>query len=247
MNAGKVFRFTAAVAVMLALVAALAAPAIAQDTSSDAPSFPVSITFVNAMTSLDKVDVYVNGDREEQRVIEGFEYGAVSESFEGTAPGTIVVVKYNVDFGFDRYLYSTLIPTAAGQNYLVVISDLFLIPTLFDARSAEADAAYTQAIHAAAQAPAVDVYVAAGGDDTTADRGEPTVTGLSFGLRTDGVQAPAGSYAVVLTATGTDTVVIEQTDVQLEAGTTSIFVLIGKPGSTEQPLTLLQVQSPAAD
>lgn len=242
MKAASFVRFTAALGLLLALLATTVTGVIAQESTPDPATFPVSITFVNAMTSLDKVDVYINGDREDERVIQGFEYGAVSETFEGTAPGTVIVIKYNVDHGFDRYLYSTLVPTAAGQSYLIVISDIFLLPVAFDVRTAGEDVAYTQAIHAAAQAPAIDVYVNAA--DAAAD---PTVTALPFGLRTEGVEAPAGTYSVVVTATGTDTALIEQPDVVLEAGTTSIFVLIGKPGSTEQPLTLLQVQSPAAD
>src|SRR3954470_10991913 len=61
----------------------------AQDsTPAEGQTFPVHIQFLNAMTALDAVDVYINGDESNQRVAEGLEYGAVSDAYEGTAPVT---------------------------------------------------------------------------------------------------------------------------------------------------------------
>src|SRR5215204_2632209 len=99
---------------------------VAQDSTPPSDeTFPVNIRFLNAMTALDKVDVYINGDESDQRVVEGLEYGTVSDAYTGTAPVTGVVVKQNVT-GFDRYIFSTVVPTEAGKEYLVVITDLFL-------------------------------------------------------------------------------------------------------------------------
>ena len=59
----------------------------AQDsTPASDQSFPVNIRFMNAMTSLDKVDVYINGDESDQRVVEGLEYGTVSEAANDCDP-----------------------------------------------------------------------------------------------------------------------------------------------------------------
>src|SRR5215204_4181841 len=68
----------------------------AQDATPEGDDAPVELVFVNALTALEKVDVYINGDESDQRVVEGLEYGTTSEAIEGTAPGTVVVVRQNV-------------------------------------------------------------------------------------------------------------------------------------------------------
>ncbi|MEZ4504607.1 MAG: hypothetical protein R2848_01815 [Thermomicrobiales bacterium] len=92
----------------------------------------MTITFVNAMTSLDAVDVYINGDDKDQRVVEGLAYGDTSAEFTGTAPATAILVKQNVSWGIDRWLYNTLVPTEAGKSYVIVISDFVIIPVVLD-------------------------------------------------------------------------------------------------------------------
>jgi len=209
-------------------------------------SFPISITFVNAVTALGSIDVYINGDNEDQRVVEGLEYGTASESFDGTAPGTIVVVKQNVNWGVDRYIFDTLVPTEPGKSYVVVISDFFIIPTEVDLSATGADSGRTRAVHGAAQAPSVDVYVTPAGQEFSVGNVVPLIVDLSYSRVTDGGLTPAGSYDLRMTATGTDTIALEQTGVDIEAGQVYTFVIIGKPGSTEQPLTLVPVVFPAA-
>ena len=180
--------------------------ATAQDASPEAATdFPVHITFVNALTSLGSVDVYINGDEEEQRVVEGLEYGTISEQFDGTAPGTGIVVKQNVNVGFDRYLFSTLVPTEAGKSYVITISDLILIPVEFNTSSVADGSARTIGVHAAAQAPAFDVYVNVAGET-----GDATAYRPGLWRVTDGNTPPAGTYDITLTQTGTDTVALEQ-------------------------------------
>jgi hypothetical protein len=231
--------------IAFALALGLAGPVVAQegtpDTSQTGGSFPVQITFVNAVTSLESIDVYINGDDSEQRVVEGLEYGTVSETFEGTAPGTIIVIKQNVNWGFDRYLFDTLVPTEAGKSYVVTISDFLIIPTEVDLSATEPGAARTRGVHAAAQAPSVDVYVTPAGEEFSVGNVVPLISDLAYGRVTDGGPTPAGSYDLRLTATGTDTVALESPGLTVEAGQVYTFIVIGKPGSTEQPLTILPV------
>ncbi len=234
---------------VLALVLAgfAGSAASAQDaTPASGETFPVQITFVNGMTSLSAVDVYINGDESDQRVVEGLAYGDTSETFEGTAPGTVVVVKQNVNFGVDRYLYSTLVPTAAGQSYVVVISDFVLIPVQIDVSAVNGEGARTVAAQAASEAPAVDIYATPSGQTFAIGNVVPFVTDLRYGTTTAGSAVEAGTYDVTLTQTGTDTVVIEQDGITVDAGQSYVFVLIGQPGSTEQPLTLVTVSKPLA-
>ncbi|HET9661432.1 MAG TPA: DUF4397 domain-containing protein [Thermomicrobiales bacterium] len=236
--------FGLTLALMLASIGSAAVAAQDSGTPAAQGSFPVSITFVNGMTSLSAVDVYLNGTDKDQRVVEGLKYGDVSESFEGTAPGTVVTVKQNVNFGIDRYLYQTLVPTAAGQSYVVVISDFVLIPVQVDLSQAAADAARTVAVHAASEAPAVDIYATPSGQQFSIGNVVPVVTNVKYGTSTAGGTVVAGAYDINLTQTGTDTEVLQQDGVTIDAGQSYVFVLIGQPGSTEQPLTLVTVSQP---
>lgn len=234
---------------MLAFVMMLgiAANGVSAQDATPAPSssFPVNIIFVNAMTSLSAVDVYINGDEQEQRVAEGLAYGQASAEYTGTAPGTVVVVKQNVSWGVDSWLFNTLIPTQAGGTYVVVISDFILIPVQMDL-SASTDGARTIGVHAAAQAPAVDIYTTPAGQEFSIGNVVPLVSNLSYGHTTTGGFTPAGSYDLRVTQTGTDTVAFEQTGTTVDAGNSYVYVLIGKPGSTEQPLTVVTVSKPLA-
>lgn len=243
----KLRHLVSTLVVAMALIAMSGVAVGAQDaTPESSSSFPVEITFVNGLTALSAVDVYINGDEEGQRVIEGLKYGETSQAFEGTAPGTVVVVKQNVNFGVDRYLYSTLVPTAAGQSYVVVISDFILIPVQIDLSAVSGSGARTVAAQAASEAPAVDIYAAPTGAEFAIGNLIPFVTDLRYGTTTAGTAVEAGTYDVTLTQTGTDTVVLQQAGVTVDAGQSYVFVLIGKPGSSDQPLTLVTVAQPLA-
>ena len=211
-----------------AAFAAIIGTAEAQDaTPTSDDTFPVTITFLNAMTALDDVDIFINGDDKDQRVVEGLPYGEFSEAFEGTAPATNVIVKQNVNLGFDQWLFNTIIPTEAGKNYLVVISDFIIIPTLVDTSVTSDSGARFRFIHAAAQAPPVDVVF----------DGQVAVEELRYGQASDIGFAEAGTYDVTINQAGTDTVVIESTGVEAEAGKVYTAVVIGEPGSSEEPIT----------
>ena len=209
--------------------------------AQEAQAFPVNIQFFNAMTSLDMVDVYINGDSDEYRVAQGLEYGQVSDVYTGTAPATAVLVKMDVNLSFDRYLFNTIIPTEAGKSYLVVISDLILIPTEFDQSALDPDMARARAINAAAQSPALDIYASMAGDMASPTSAEPIVSDLSFGNVTDGGDLPAGSYDVSAMAAGTTTVATEAAGVAMDAGQVYAVVIYGKPGDTDSPLTITTV------
>jgi hypothetical protein len=248
---GKETRMIKARIYLMALMVALlglsgmvasAGPVSAQDsTPADQQTFPVNIRFVNAMTSLNEIDVYINGDDSDQRVVEGLEYGTVSEPFEGTAPVTGVLIKQNVNAGFDRYIFDTIVPTEAGKEYLVVVSDLIVIPTELDLSPLGAGMARVRAVHAAAQAPSLDFYVSATGDGASLTDLVPIVTDIRYGLVTDGGEVAAGTFDVRGTATGTDTVAVEASGLALDAGQVYAIVVIGSPGDTDDPLTLLPV------
>jgi len=203
--------------------------------------FPVNIRFLNAMTAVGAIDVYINGDQEDQRMAVGLEYGVVSDVYQGTAPVTAVIVKQNVNNGFDRYLYQIVVPTEAGKDYLVIVSDLLIIPTEMDLSATDGDQARVRAVNAAAQSPALDFYVSRASEGTVLGDLSPVVTDIRFGQATDAGEVPAGSYDVTATATGTDTVAVQSNGLAMDAGQSYTLVVIGTPGSTDHPLTIIPV------
>jgi len=240
----RVLAVLAVVALSISFVAAMPV-AQAQD-STPVSDFPVNIRFLNAMTAVDTIDVYVNGDQEEQRVAEGLEYGVVSDAYQGTAPVTGVVIKKNQNNGFDQYLYQIVVPTEAGKDYLVVVSDLLIIPTELDLTSTGADQARIRAINAAAQSPSLDFYLSRTDAATAVGAVAPVASDVRFGGGTDAGEVPAGAYDITANATGTDTLAVQSSGVAIDAGQSYTFVVIGSPGSTDTPLTILPVSAAAA-
>jgi hypothetical protein len=231
-----------AIAAIVALgVGMLSAMPVARAQDATGSEFPVNIRFLNAMTTVGKIDIYINSDEKEQRVAEGLEYGVVSDVYEGTAPLTGVVVKKNVNNGFDSYLYQIVVPTEAGKDYLVIVSDLLVIPTEMDLTAVDGDKARVRAVNASAQSPALDFFISRSSEGTVLGDLSPVVTDVRFGLATDAGEVPAASYDVTATATGTDTVAVQSNGFSMEAGQSYTLVVIGSPGDTDTPLTILPV------
>src|SRR5262245_35448559 len=187
--------------------ASFALPAAAQDNGTPAASFPVTARFVNAMTSVDKIDIDLNDD--DNRVVQNLEYGKVSDPIELTAPASNIIVKEPRNNQFDLWLFNTIVPTQAGQSYVITVSDLLVIPVQVDKTAAGADGASGRLVHAAAQAPPVDVLA----------NDKPTrVTGLKYGGASDTGKVPPGTYNFKLNQTGTSTLVVDAPNITMDAG-----------------------------
>jgi Domain of unknown function (DUF4397) len=211
---------------------ALARPVAAQDaTATTQPSFPTSAVFLNAMTSVGTIDIDLNDD--DNRVVEGLDYGKVSDPVELTAPVSNIIVKEPQNLQFDQWLFNTIVPTQAGQSYVITISDALIIPVAVDLSPIRGNIAHARMVHAALQAPPLDLYVN--------DQVLPLVKNLKYGLATDTGDVQAGTYELKLTQTGTTTVALDVPNTTLDAGQAYTLVIIGKPGSTEQPLTIVTI------
>jgi len=114
-----------------------------------------------------------------------------------------------------------------------------------------------QFVHAAPEAPPVDVYVTSPGADLTASA-PVNGTALAFGDATDRVEAPAGQYQVRVTLSGDPgTVVYDTGALDLAAGADLMAVAVENTGTGATPIQvvlldgsgaadLLDVNTPAA-
>ena len=72
----------------------------------------------------------------------------------------------------------------------------------------------------------------------------PLLEDLQYGYSTAGGSVRTGTFDLRLLEAGTDTVVMEQDGITIESDTSYVFVIIGKPDSREQPLTVLSISRP---
>ncbi len=239
-------RFALSILLWMLVLPGASAVVNAEDATPANSDAPAKLIFVNALTALDKVDVYLNGDESEQRVLEGLDYGATSDELEGTAPGTVIVIRQNVNWGVDRDLFNTMIPTEPGHFYVVVITDFFVIPVELDLSEPRVGNARTIGIHAAAEVPPVDVYASEASRRIPLGNLTPLLEDLQYGYSTAGGSTRTGTFDLRLTEAGTDNVVLEQDGITIDPDTSTVFVLMGKAASKEQPLTVVSVTRPTA-
>jgi len=85
-----------------------------------------------------------------------------------------------------------------------------------------------RAIHGAPSAPAVDIYVTAPGTDL--DTETPVLVNVVFGQVADYLEAPAGTYQVRVTPTGSKTVVIDSGPLTLASGQVRTAIAVDAAG-----------------
>jgi hypothetical protein len=229
-----------ALLIVSSLFAATSGGTSAQDATptTTASSFPVQAIFVNAMTNYTTINIYVNGSDKDQRVVEDLKYGTASPNITMTSPTTEIIIKEPKNNRADRWLFQSIIPTGAGNQYVITVSDQLVIPIQADISTLKANETRARVVHAANQAPTADIYVNNGV--------KPAVTNLRYGMASETGQNAAGSYDIKFNQTGTSTTFLDMPGLALDAGQVYTLILIGTPGSTAEPLTLLTVAVPAS-
>jgi len=150
------------------------------------------------------VDVLINGGR----ILENVPYKAASD-FLGIDSGD-TRVQVNVT-GTDTSAIDTHVVFDEDTDYMIVAADKVaqITPLVFtaDRSRPEAGSAKLRVLHAAASAPAVDVYVTA--PDAGIANAQPVLSNVPFKTMSDYLTVPAGSYDVFVTLAGTKRVAIE--------------------------------------
>ena len=150
------------------------------------------------------VDVLVDGGS----VLENVPYAAASEflpltagkrRITVTAAGTnTAVIDAELELGHN----SDNLVVAAGK-----VDEIAPIVTTADRSAPPEGSARVRVLHAAASAPAVDVYVTAPGAEIGGV--EPVLSNVPFRAISDYLTVPAGSYDVTVTVAGTNNIAIQ--------------------------------------
>jgi hypothetical protein len=195
------------------LAAAAITTACSDDVDNTGPGGEARVRVVHASPDAPDVDVLVDG----AEVLSDVPYLAASDYLD--VPEGTRHIKVNAA-GTATTVIDADVPLTDGTDYTVIASGFLAsiepIVLTDDNTAPAAGNARVRAIHGAPSAPAVDIYVTAPGADI--NTATPLVTNAVFGDVADYVEAPAGSYQVRVTPTGTKTVVIDSGTLVLEAG-----------------------------
>lgn len=182
------------------LLAMMVAPAFAQGNAK--------VRVVHASPDAPAVDVYVNGNRALANVpfftasdyldLPGGSYD-IKVTPAGDANTAVIDAKGVTIEGGKAY-------TIAATGKLAEIQPTVLVDNL---AAPAAGKAHVRVIHASPDAPAVDIKLKGGAT---------LIPGLAFPNASDYLPVDAGSYDIVVTPAGTDTVAIDLSGTALEAG-----------------------------
>ena len=157
-----------------------------------------------------------------------------------TATGTADLISTNVNLATDQdYTYIYAGRTGGTGNLaprFIQLQDNGTTPTGTNGA--------LRVVHASAgaAATAVDVYLLTGTTETV-DNSTPEFSNIAFGAASGYVTAPAGTYSVVITPTGTKTASATVTGVTLAAGQKRTAVVIGDPTTTPAAALGLRVMT----
>lgn len=198
---------------------------------ADTPTAKVRV--VHASPDAPAVDVQVDG----KQVLSDVPFQGASPYLElGThaslkvlAAGTsnAVIDVADLDLTPDTY-YTILAAGKLADIHPLVIEDDPMAPAAGNAR--------VRVIHAAPDAPAVDVYVTAPGADL--GTAQPTLAGAAFEDASDYLPVPADDYRIRVTAAGDKTVLYDSGTITLDDGAILSIAAVGSTGYVA-PIDLL--------
>jgi hypothetical protein len=197
------------------------------------------LRIIHAVPDAPTVNVYAGSDI--LAGLENVDY-QVSSSWitvdEGTYP---VRVEANIPGGnADVITASLTLDGEKSYNVIAVgsVSGASIEPLVVavDRSAVTAGNARVQVVHAAPNAPMVDIYVTAPGTDIESEQALATA---SFKDATGQVEVPTGDYQIRITPAGTKTVVFDSGSINLAAAADLIIAATQNTGTGTSPVTLL--------
>jgi hypothetical protein len=190
------------------------------------PSEISAIRVYNAAPDSPALNIYLRA----AQIGSGLAYGFGRFYVFVTAGDGLIEVQNNVgDVLLD---YPTTLTGGAAYTFAVTGTLASLKPVFLvdDTTAAPAGTFKTRLIHLAPLGPAMDLYITGPTDDIAT--ATPVVTGLSYGNASAYITAPAGDARLVLTETGSKTVLYDSgTITAFNSGRSVSAFLIGKAGA----------------
>jgi hypothetical protein len=178
---------------------------------------------LHAAPELGRVEVLVNG---EPKLTE-FKYGTTSEWIE-IPPGIVRVIIRRNRAGVDTVLFNALAPVFPNEDYYLIISAPEIIPVPVDRLPLSPGSSRVRFIQASDEVPPIDI---------SAKRDQPIVTNLQYGVLSQPVELPAGTYELKVRLHDSGQLLLTVPEVRIEAGTIYDIVAYGTPGNEQAPLT----------
>lgn len=228
---------------LLALLAALPLAACGDDDPVE-PVQAARVRLLNAVTNAGSINLRLDAGN----ITTGLAYNnapAYARVRSGsrtlsvrTATGTADLISTNVTLATDQDYTFIYAGRTGGTGNLaprfIQLPDNGATPT--------APNGAVRVVHASAGAPAsVDIYLLSSTETLAA--ATPEFTAIDFAEIGNYVTAPAGTYSVVVTATGTKTAAITQADVVLAAGQKRTVAVIGDPTTTATATLAVRVMT----
>lgn len=171
------------------------------------------------------VDVLVDGGS----VLENVPYTAASEFLPLTAGKRRITVTAT---GTNTAVIDAELDLGHNTDYLVVaagkVAEIAPIVATADRSAPPEGSARVRVLHAAASAPAVDVYVTAPGADF--GTAEPVLSNVPFRAISDYLTVPAGSYDVSVTVAGTNDIAIQALNLAISDGLVATVAALDTTG-----------------
>ena len=208
----------------LALLATFAVAACSDDDPA-APAATAQLRVVHASPDAPNVDVLVDG----VAALSNVPFEAASDYLAVPAGARNLRVRAA---GTSTVVIDESATVTAGSAYTVLatgrVASIAPLVLEDDLASPAAGNIKLRLVHAAPTAGNVDIYVTA----PAADIGgaSPTLSNVAFGVASDYLEVPAGTYRVRVTPAGTKTVAIDANDVALAAGQIRTAVAVDAPG-----------------
>lgn len=159
------------------------------------------------------VDVSIDGGR----ILEDVPYGVASEFLPLPVGRRHLTVSPS---GGDALVIDAPLRLLPGTNYLAVaagkLTEIEPLVFIADRSVPPSGSVRVRALHTAASAPAVDIYVTAPGASISDIN--PVLSSVPFKAISDYLTVPAGLYDIRVTIAGTKTVAIQALNIELPAG-----------------------------
>ncbi len=191
------------------------------------------------------VNVIANGDA----LLNNVDYQTASARLAVAAGNYAVRVEANLPGAMSADVITADLTLDAGNNYEVLAIGSVAADTLGPLVIANSafgvayDNVRVQIVHAAPQAPQVDIYVTAPGADLST---EQPVASAAFGEFSAQLLVPAGNYQIRLTPAGEQTVVFDSGTVPLAAGADLLIAATENVATGTSPVSLLVADGTAS-